>query len=828
MTTVLNNFKKSPLLFCLTLLLVLGVGISCNDITTKKVGEAYNNPNGRNDRWGFIGPGGGGAMFNPTINPLDSTNVFVSCDMTGSFVTYDGGEKWRMFNLRGKTEFFVFDGKNEKVAYAGTSNLLFKSIDQGKSWNTIYPEPKNIIAIHAQGDHAGEVVVTKDSIRTQIKKLVVDPGDPEKLFLLVKRTKVDVWPIVRGKQQRFYMEILTSGNGGKQWTKLDKLWFDLNTIFLDPTSPSNNRTIYVCGKDGLGVKTDGGWRKIEIPEGSGSITQVVDGWDMENQRHIIYVLSGKSYFNREGKPNDPRIYRTENGGLDWTRVDGPLLDLKGETLENPEFRSIATSYKNPNTLYVSFNGLKTDKTTTSFGVAKTTDSGRSWELVWNDTFSALDDKQHASSNRTQGWLDKRFGPGWGENPFHMAVDDNDPLLTYATDFGRTIKTTDGGNTWKQVYTKKVDGVGWRSRGLQVTTGYMLAFDPFDPQHVFMADTDTGLMESIDGGKSWNSATHNNGVPRRWINSTYWLLFDPDVKDRIWAVMSANHDLPRPKMWRNRDMDSYRGGVLISNDGGKSWKPISKSIGETAATHILMDRTKDGLERTLYVCAFGKGVYKSVDSGASWEAKNNGILGSQPAAWRLTQRKNGDMFLIVSRKSDNGSIGNELDGALYKSRDGAETWEKVNLPEGVNGPTSIIVDPENQKRLILSAWGRYGATPFAPNRGGGIYISEDDGGTWKAVLTEDQHIHDVTMDERNGILYASGFNSSAYRSDDRGVTWQRIKGYNFKWGKRVQPDPYDSEKIYVITFGGGVWYGPAKGDPNAREDIATPIASYGIQ
>ena len=48
-----------------------------------------------------IGPGGGGAMFNPTISPHDPNTVLISCDMTGSYITHDGGRTWRMFNLRG-------------------------------------------------------------------------------------------------------------------------------------------------------------------------------------------------------------------------------------------------------------------------------------------------------------------------------------------------------------------------------------------------------------------------------------------------------------------------------------------------------------------------------------------------------------------------------------------------------------------------------------------------------------------------------------------------------------------------------------------------------
>ncbi|HEX3106923.1 MAG TPA: hypothetical protein VHQ22_21000, partial [Terriglobales bacterium] len=34
-----------------------------------------------------VGPGGGGAMFNPTVSPHDPNTVLISCDMTGSYIT---------------------------------------------------------------------------------------------------------------------------------------------------------------------------------------------------------------------------------------------------------------------------------------------------------------------------------------------------------------------------------------------------------------------------------------------------------------------------------------------------------------------------------------------------------------------------------------------------------------------------------------------------------------------------------------------------------------------------------------------------------------------
>jgi len=339
----------------------------------------------------------------------------------------------------------------------------------------------------------------------------------------------------------------------------------------------------------------------------------------------------------------------------------------------------------------------------------------------------------------------------------------------------------------------------------------------------MANTDIGLMESNDGGESWTSATQNNGVPRDWVNTTYWLTFDHEVKGRAWAAMSDIHDLPRPKMWRRIRIADYMGGVLVTEDAGKTWKSISNDIGEAAITHILIDPTSKKESRTLYICAFGKGVYKSTDGGKTWNQKNNGIEGNEPFAWRIIRNdKSSELFLIVCRRSDDGSIGNEFDGAVYRSADEAESWTKVKLPEGTNGPMCIYVDPDNPLRILLSAWGRVSQGKYSPDTGGGIFISEDNGISWKQTLANDQHIHDVTYDSRTKIYYACGFNGSAYRSEDGGQSWIRIKGYNFKWGKRVEPDPRDPEKIFVITFGGGVWYGPAKGDESALEDIITPV------
>ena len=424
-------------------------------------------------------------------------------------------------------------------------------------------------------------------------------------------------------------------------------------------------------------------------------------------------------------------------------------------------------------------------------------------------------------NVHDAWITERLGTDWGEPGMSLGVAPNHPEICYRTDLGRTMRTLDGGSTWEAVYSRRLGDRTYTTTGLDVTTNYGVFFDPFNSHRMFIAYTDIGLFRSEDGGQSWMSATM--GVPRRWTNTTYWITFDPAVKGRVWGVMSYVHDLPRPKMWRRTSPSRYDGGVCLSEDGGKTWRPSNQGMSPTAPTHILLDPTSPVAARVLYVAGFGKGVFKSVDGGRTWALRNQGLPGAEPFAWRLVREKTGTLYLILARRSEDGSFGTAQDGALFRSRDGAGHWEPVTLPKGVNGPNGLAIDADDPRRLYLAAWGRN--TPKGAVDGG-IFISADSGNSWRNVLSRDQHVYDITVDPRNPkVLYACGFESSAWRSVDRGETWMRIRGYNFKWGHRVIPDPFDPQRIYVTTFGGSVWYGPAAGDPEAVEDIVTPALAY---
>ena len=139
----------------------------------------------------------------------------------------------------------------------------------------------------------------------------------------------------------------------------------------------------------------------------------------------------------------------------------------------------------------------------------------------------------------------------------------------------------------------------------------------------------GLFQSTDGGQSWRSTS--DGVPDEWRNTTYWLAFDPTQRGLIWGAFSGQHDCHGPRIGGTSAPRKFMGGVAVSTDGGHHWEPSISGMPAHSITHILLDPSSPVGSRTLYACAFGLGVYKSIDNGKTWTQKNNGIAGEEPFA-----------------------------------------------------------------------------------------------------------------------------------------------------------------------------------------------------
>ena len=764
-------------------------------------------PAPRDDAWTILGPGGGGTMLSPTISPHDGNLVLEHCDMTGAYITTDGARSWRLFSLRSVVECFAFDPQDPEVIYAGNA-ALWRSEDRGKTWSMLLPHPTHNTVEHMSSDHADWFLTSDDPVyppQARILAIAVDPGDARRIYTL--------W-----FGRRDHGLVLASEDRGQTWRRAGEVGPGL------ALSVAADGALYAVCDDGVHVLKDGRWEHRSGPVG-GAVHYTACGQGGGPELTIYALVS-----NRGGwEPYCQSAHFSRDGGKTWTDLTASLVAALPAVTDGTkyEFRALDCQQGDAATAYVGFvrfgpggkwrasgAGVTTSGIEHS-GIAKTTDGGETWQIVFSE-------KSRSAENLAASWIEGRGIDHsiWLDAPVSLGVAPGDGRVCYATDLFRTYRTLDGGATWETVNSVRKGKDRWTTRGLDVTTCYGVHFDPFDINHMFITYTDIGMFQSQDGGKSWSGATE--GIPSAWRNTTYWIAFDPEVKDLLWGVFAGNHDLPRPKMWARGGVGHYRGGVAVSRDGGLTWELSNEGMAPTAATDILLDPTSPAGRRTLYVCGFGTGVWKSTDNGQTWALKNQGLEKQEPFAWRLTRADDGTLYLIVARRSDDGSLGTEEDGALYRSTDGAETWAKTNLPEGCNGPNALTLDPTDNRLMYLSAWGRLSPPD---DEGGGVYLSTDGGTTWQHIFARSQYVYDVTVDPRNPkVLYACGFDSAAYRSTDRGKTWSRIKGYNFKWGHRVIPDPVRPRKVYITTFGGSLWHGPAAGDPKAAEDIMTPLRS----
>jgi len=743
--------------------------------------------------WKIIGPGGGGTTIGPTISPHDPKLVVEHCDMTGGYVTQNNGQSWHMFNLRGVIAVFAFDPVDAKVIYAGNA-ALWRSSDSGQTWKMFFPSPARDTVEHQIGDHSNYSLTSGDPAYPggDITAIAIAPGSPEHLYLAFRsrgHTAVDAGG--GGHVEPDGTVIVSSVDGGVSWKQLANLPQSTELLAVEKSS-----LIAVAGSTAWRITPDG--RTVEL----GSVAAGIQAASAAQSGDTDWIYA-------TGK--DGKVYLSEDSGLHFK----PATPTLGQTAGN--FEAIAASDLHPEVAYVGFRGLQigAGKENLFNGIAKTTDGGQSWKIVFKES-------NQPAANLSATWIEKRAMQDsddiWFDSPYSLGVAPGNPDVAYASDLFRTYRTLDGGATWEEVNSKQAGDGSWVSRGLDVTTNYGVQFDPFDSKHIYMDNTDMGLFQSNDGGASWQ--TTSDGVPDEWRNTTYWLAFDPAQRGLIWGAFSGQHDLPRPKDWRHNSPKNFMGGVAVSTDGGHHWTPSISGMPAHSITHILLDPSSPVGSRTLYVCAFGLGVYKSTDNGKTWTQKNNGIVGDEPFAWRITLSQDGSLYLVVSRRSEGKDYSTAGAGALYRSTDKAEHWQRIDLPAGVNGPTGLEIDPRDAQRLYLTAWGKEGDSA---DMNGGVYASDDGGKTWRTLFTKSQHVYDLTIDTKHpDTLYICGFDAAAYRSTDRGAHWERIKGYDFKWGHRIILDPNDPTQIYITTYGGGVWHGPAAGTAQPTEAIVTPV------
>jgi photosystem II stability/assembly factor-like uncharacterized protein len=758
------------------------------------------------NEWKIIGPGAGGGVFIPTISPFDTNLVFSKGDMTGAFVTYDGGKNWKLFNLMSVVQDFKFDPVDPDVVYAASRGylydedrgsgltLLFRSENRGKTWKVIFPDIEKIQPLEKlQSMSFLPSQLVKDMPDGSIDKIGIDPADNNKIYLGMSPLKPYIGKLPDSAPHLIFL--MGTENKGADWKLIARIpGTEVLGIFPMSMTKNKDELTVITNETCMMVNRNTG--KITPLAHPGARMTKAESGTVSGTR-ILYLITEAEISKKGGFSGG--VFRSNDGGGHWTNINGELLKNVPKGIP-PIFRAIGVCEKHPEVAYLSLTtpaegpdaGLNV-----RYEIYKTLNSGESWKPVYSANSNEV-----LSHNFSDSWLNKNYGPGWGGDALTLGVAPDNPGICYATDYGQAYKTSNGGLNWNQVCSKNNPDGSVTSTGLDLTCCYGVVFDPFDKKHLIVSYIDIGLFHSFDGGKSWNHGVA--GIPNEWVNTCYHITFDPAVKGSVWSTWANKHSLPRKSQFGDGIFREYSGGVAFSEDAGRTWQKYSNGLPvNSISTDLLIDPSSPENARTLYLTTFNQGIFKSTNGGKTWNSCNKGLQTNR-YAWEI--RMAGKRIYLLCVRGWKGET--SINGILYYSDDGAQTWNEAKLPEGVTAPSDLLVDPDDPGHLYLGCWPKH---PKDADVCGGLYVTQDGGNNWKQCFDERVRVFAAAFDPHNtDLIYINTFQNGAYRSTDKGKTWDRISGYRFKWGHCPIPDPNNPDMLFLTTYGVSIYYGPAKG------------------
>ena len=310
--------------------------------------------------------------------------------------------------------------------------------------------------------------------------------------------------------------------------------------------------------------------------------------------------------------------------------------------------------------------------------------------------------------------------------------------------GGILRRADGEEEWKDI-----------SKGLPSNPQVRaLAIRPDDPKVVY-AGTHQGVFRSDDRGEHWEA------------------LEEPGPGKEVWSL--AIHPKNPDVIFAGYDPCS----ISRSQDGGATWEKMDTS--KVVHPHITTYMPPTGKRvigmaidpsdtKEMYAAIEVGGLLASRDGGESWVSIIDGPY---------VRNNTLDLHQVEVSAAAPGTVHIATQTAMFRSRDRGVRWEHVQVDEMFPGGSycrDLLVAPDDPKTIYLAAGAGGGAAPPDTVQEGALFRSRDVGETWDRLdlgETVPARMMQIAIDSAApDHIYCAAYGGEVYSSSDGGSNWTK--------------------------------------------------------
>jgi len=441
------------------------------------------------------------------------------------------------------------------------------------------------------------------------------------------------------------------------------------------------------------------------------------------------------------------VWKTTDGGVLWTNISDGFFKVAS-------IGSIEVALSDPNVIYVGTGSASPrGNISTGRGIYKSTDAGKTWKCVGLETEAQIGKIQIHPQNPDIVYaavLGNIFGPSSERGVY---------------------RSLDGGKNWKKVLYIN-DKTGCIDMVMDPTNPRILYAGMWQaerkPWTLIDGGEKGGVYKTTDGGETWQRL--EGGLPTGVVGRV-GVAVSPVNPQKIWVIQES--------------IEEEKGGVYLSEDGGKTWERINREhhLRQRAwyYSRIFADPQD---EHTVYV--LNTGFYKSLNDGKDFKRIRT-PHGDNHCLWINPHDSD-----IMIESNDGGANVTYNGGHSWSTQSNQPTAEIYRVTVDSQFPYRIYGCQQDNSSICISSQGRPDQDFDSVGGGESGHIAVDPDNS--DIIYAGNYIGILTRLDRKGG-HMKGIN--AYPELHDGIAGRDLK-YRFQWNYPIRISPHDPNILYITS------------------------------